>query len=166
MQAASKRDDGGATQSLELTEKFYARPADIYEVRCKRRAPAESCALQVSRPAACMQAQAQTPLSQSSMWSQSGPEPWQCRTCPPARPSTRGLLTDLQALTDERRLRAFTQSEATSQPQPGGEFSMYGGSVGGRYLAVEAPRRLVQEWRFSSWPDGTGSQVGCSRPST
>ena len=34
-----------------------------------------------------------------------------------------------QALTDERRLRAFTQSEATSQPQPGGAFSMYGGSV-------------------------------------
>lgn len=92
--AATKRDDGGATQSLELTEKFYARPADIYE-----------------------------------------------------------------ALTDERRLRAFTQSEATSQPHPGGAFSMYGGSVGGRYLAVDAPRQLVQEWRFSSWPDGTASQV-------
>jgi hypothetical protein len=38
-------------------------------------------------------------------------------------------LRTAQALTDERRLRAFTQSEAASQPQPGGAFSMYGGSV-------------------------------------
>jgi hypothetical protein len=38
-------------------------------------------------------------------------------------------LHTAQALTDERRLRAFTQSEAASQPQPGGAFSMYGGSV-------------------------------------
>jgi hypothetical protein len=31
-QAASKRGDDGATQSLELQERFYARPADIFEV--------------------------------------------------------------------------------------------------------------------------------------
>lgn len=37
----------------------------------------------------------------------------------------------LQALTDERRIRAFTQSEATSDPCPGGKFSMFGGAVQG-----------------------------------
>lgn len=41
-----------------------------------------------------------------------------------------------QALTDERRLRAFTQSEAASQPQAGGVFSMYGGSVQVRHYRV------------------------------
>lgn len=64
-----------------------------------------------------------------------------------------------QALTDERRLRAFTQSEATSQPAPGGAFSMYGGSVSGKFLEVDAPARLVQDWRMNSWPDGAVSKV-------
>jgi hypothetical protein len=32
----------------------------------------------------------------------------------------------------------------------------------GKYLEVDAPQRLVQEWRFSSWPEGTTSKVGAA----
>ncbi len=42
---------------------------------------------------------------------------------------------------------------------PGGAFSLYGGSVTGRYAEVAPPEQLVQEWRFSSWPDDAVSKV-------
>lgn len=59
----------------------------------------------------------------------------------------------------EGRVRAFTQSPATVDPRPGGSFSWFGGSVTGTFLELDTPRRVVMEWRFSSWSDGVSSRV-------
>lgn len=64
-----------------------------------------------------------------------------------------------EALTDERRIRAFTQSEATSEPVPGGSFSMFGGTVQGSFVEASPPKRIVQNWRFTNWADDTTSKV-------
>jgi activator of HSP90 ATPase len=72
-----------------------------------------------------------------------------------------------EALTMEARVRAFTQSEATVSGQEGGEFSMFGGSVHGVQRKLVPGKRIVQDWRFNTWPDGTFSQVralACRRP--
>jgi hypothetical protein len=125
VQAATKRDDGGATQSLELQERFYARPADIFEVR-KWRPVIYTCRQAAWSATAPPRWQPSHILSFNSRWHRSFR-----RGAQELDPSEHAALHPalVQALTDERRLRAFTQSEATSQPQPGGAFSMYGGSV-------------------------------------
>ena len=57
------------------------------------------------------------------------------------------------------RLCAFTQSPATADARPGGAFSWFNGGVTGAFVELEPPRRLVLDWRFSSWPDGCSSRV-------
>lgn len=85
----------GKRHSLQLTERFYARPVDIFE-----------CFVQ------------------------------------------------------EGRLRAFTMSPATVEPQVGGKFSWFDGSITGEFVELEPPKRIVMKWRFSHWEDGCFSKVG------
>lgn len=59
----------------------------------------------------------------------------------------------------EGRIRAFTQSPATVEPRPGGSFSWFGGSVVGSFLELDPPRRLVMDWKFTSWADSCSSKV-------
>ncbi|KDD72014.1 hypothetical protein H632_c4000p0, partial [Helicosporidium sp. ATCC 50920] len=61
--------------------------------------------------------------------------------------------------TDARRVQAFTQSKVEMDPVPGGAFAWFGGSVSGRFVSLEAPKRLVMKWRFSNWEDGVVSRV-------
>eukprot|EP00877_Chromochloris_zofingiensis_P012863 jgi/Chrzof1/7830/Cz02g38040.t1 len=84
----------GKRHSLQLTERFYARPVDIFE-----------CFVQ------------------------------------------------------EGRLRAFTMSPATVEPQVGGKFSWFDGSITGEFVELEPPKRIVMKWRFSHWEDGCFSKV-------
>ncbi|KAL4435457.1 hypothetical protein ABPG77_006219 [Micractinium sp. CCAP 211/92] len=57
------------------------------------------------------------------------------------------------------RMMAYTQSPAEAQPQPGGRFAMFGGSVQGTYRELEQDARLVLDWRFSNWEEGVFSRV-------
>ena len=64
-----------------------------------------------------------------------------------------------ECFTDPRKMSAFTQSKAEAEPRPGGAFSMFNGTIQGVYRELEAPGRLVMDWRFSSWEEGRFSQV-------
>ncbi|KIZ07471.1 Activator heat shock protein ATPase [Monoraphidium neglectum] len=59
----------------------------------------------------------------------------------------------------EGRVRAFTMSPATVDPRPGGAFTWFGGSVEGTFTELEPPRRILMNWRFSSWGEGVASRV-------
>ena len=65
-----------------------------------------------------------------------------------------------ECFTQAGKIQAFTQSPAKAQPQVGGNFSMFGGSVQGSYKELTPFTRLRLDWRFGNWPDDAKSQVG------
>lgn len=58
------------------------------------------------------------------------------------------------ALTDPEKHSAFTGGEATGDPLVGGSFTAWDGYIEGKYLALEPPTRVLQEWLTSEWPVG------------
>jgi activator of HSP90 ATPase len=54
---------------------------------------------------------------------------------------------------------AFSQSPAEVTPEVGGSFSMFGGSVQGKFTELVPGEKIVQQWRFSNWEDGKFSNV-------
>jgi len=64
-----------------------------------------------------------------------------------------------ECLVDSARVKAYAGGDATVSREKGGKFKLFGGSVEGENIEVEQPRRLVQKWRFSSWPEGHYSTV-------
>lgn len=48
----------------------------------------------------------------------------------------------------------MTEAPATSEPVVGGAFTAWDGYISGTHLELEAPRRLVQAWRASDFPEG------------
>ncbi|KAF8077663.1 activator of Hsp90 ATPase [Lyophyllum atratum] len=90
---------------------------------------------------------------------------------PPKKPDTKAFNTtvitveaNFQAsaddlfslLTDEKRIPIWTRAPAKSVPQPGGEYSLFGGGVKGKYVSLTPPREIVQTWALQSptWPEG------------
>jgi uncharacterized protein YndB with AHSA1/START domain len=65
------------------------------------------------------------------------------------------------ALTDAKRVKAFTQSDASISAEPGRDFTMFGGSIEGRQVELVPGKRIVQDWRFNTWPEGHYSKVRC-----
>eukprot|EP00238_Polyblepharides_amylifera_P008923 CAMPEP_0196581100 /NCGR_PEP_ID=MMETSP1081-20130531/32395_1 /TAXON_ID=36882 /ORGANISM="Pyramimonas amylifera, Strain CCMP720" /LENGTH=334 /DNA_ID=CAMNT_0041901201 /DNA_START=104 /DNA_END=1105 /DNA_ORIENTATION=+ len=63
------------------------------------------------------------------------------------------------ALTQAQRIMAFTQARAESDPRPGGKFSMFEGSVHGVNVEMVPGQKLVQQWRFTNWPEDCYSTV-------
>jgi len=64
---------------------------------------------------------------------------------------------DLYAfLTDEKRIPAWTRAPAQSNPNPGGEYSLFGGGVKGKYVSLTPGKEIVQTWTLASptWPSG------------
>lgn len=59
-------------------------------------------------------------------------------------------------LTDEKRIPFWTRAPAKSDARPGGEFSLFGGGVYGKYVSLTPPREIVQTWALQSpaWPAG------------
>ncbi|OCH92085.1 hypothetical protein OBBRIDRAFT_791602 [Obba rivulosa] len=57
-------------------------------------------------------------------------------------------------LTDEKRIPAWTRAPAQSTPQPGAEYSLFGGGVRGKYVSLSPPKEIVQTWALQSpsWP--------------
>lgn len=60
---------------------------------------------------------------------------------------------------DVNRVRAYAGSDAKISSEKGGTFSLFGGSVTGENLEVEPGKKLIQKWRFNSWPKDVYSTV-------
>ena len=58
------------------------------------------------------------------------------------------------AFIDAKKHSAFTGSKATCNPKVGGEFTAWDGYISGRNLELEKPKRIVQEWTTTEWPEG------------
>lgn len=57
-----------------------------------------------------------------------------------------------QSLTDVGRVSAFTGSNAQISTEKGSDFKIFGGSVQGTIEDIVPNQRIVQKWRFASWP--------------
>jgi len=64
-----------------------------------------------------------------------------------------------ECFVDSNRVKAYAGGDALVSREKGGKFSLFGGSVQGENLEVDYPKKLVQKWRFSSWPEGHYSIV-------
>jgi activator of HSP90 ATPase len=62
-------------------------------------------------------------------------------------------------LTQAAEFGAMTGAPAQIDPAPGGEFSLFGGAIGGRNIECLPGVRLVQAWRAATWDDGVYSVV-------
>ncbi|PFH51683.1 hypothetical protein AMATHDRAFT_58444 [Amanita thiersii Skay4041] len=72
-------------------------------------------------------------------------------------------------LTDERRIPAWTRAPAKSIPEPGAEYSLFGGGVSGVYVSLTPSKEIVQTWGLKSptWPAGhTGTLTTTFEQST
>jgi len=71
--------------------------------------------------------------------------------------------TDLfECFIDNARVKAYAGGDATVSREKGGKFRLFGGSVEGENIEVDYPKKLVQKWRFNTWPDGHYSTVTIS----
>jgi activator of HSP90 ATPase len=57
-------------------------------------------------------------------------------------------------LLDSKQFAAFTGRPAEIDPKEGGEFSLFGGLVVGRNIALIPDQRVVQAWRPTHWDLG------------
>jgi activator of HSP90 ATPase len=60
---------------------------------------------------------------------------------------------------NEGRVKAFTMSDATVSKEVDGKFSMFGGSIEGIHRELVPGKKIVQDWRFTTWPDNVYSLV-------
>jgi activator of HSP90 ATPase len=59
-----------------------------------------------------------------------------------------------KAWLDSRAHGAFTGSAASIEPRVGGAFTAWDGYIRGKTLELDPPRRILQAWRTSDFPDG------------
>lgn len=66
-----------------------------------------------------------------------------------------------QTFVDPGRIAAFTRSppKVFEGAKEGAKFELFGGNVSGQYLELSAPKKLVQSWRLSQWPEGHFSKL-------
>lgn len=57
------------------------------------------------------------------------------------------------ALTNEATFQLWSGDQAEIQAEPGGEFSLWDGSIVGKFLEVEPPVKIVQQWYFGDQPE-------------
>jgi activator of HSP90 ATPase len=57
-------------------------------------------------------------------------------------------------LTEERRVNAFTRCDSQVDPVGGGQFTLFGGNITGKFIEIETDKKIVQKWRFKDWPSG------------
>jgi len=62
-------------------------------------------------------------------------------------------------LTQPELLRAFTNAEARVDTSVGGKFSLLGGHVTGEFTELIANKKIVQKWRYKTWPEAHYSTV-------
>lgn len=59
-----------------------------------------------------------------------------------------------RAWLDSRAHSAFTGGEAVIEARVGGEFTAWDAYILGRTIDLDPPRRIVQAWRTTEFPDG------------
>ena len=64
-----------------------------------------------------------------------------------------------QTVLDASRVSAFTQSAAICEGRVDGIFSLYNGSVKGKYLEIVPNERIVHTWHFNTWAENAISTV-------
>ncbi|NGF57042.1 ATPase [Parapedobacter sp. SGR-10] len=52
------------------------------------------------------------------------------------------------ALTTKTTLQLWTSDEVDINPNVGGEFSLWDGAITGKFLELDPPKKIVQEWYF------------------
>ncbi|KAF8630434.1 hypothetical protein AX17_005411 [Amanita inopinata Kibby_2008] len=59
-------------------------------------------------------------------------------------------------LTDEKKIPSWSRAPAQSVPEPGAEYSLFGGGVKGKYVSLTPSKEIVQTWALQSptWPAG------------
>jgi activator of HSP90 ATPase len=57
------------------------------------------------------------------------------------------------ALTNEATFQLWSGDKADIQPFPGGEFSLWDGSIVGKFLDLEPSGKIVQQWYFGDQPE-------------
>lgn len=62
-------------------------------------------------------------------------------------------------LTDPARVSAWVQSPVKLEARPGGEWALFGGNVQGKFIELVPNKKIVQTWRFASWPASQTSTV-------
>jgi len=60
-----------------------------------------------------------------------------------------------RAWLDSRAHAAFVGSTAEIDPRVGGTFEIFDGYIKGSNLSLEPPRRIVQAWRTTEFPEGS-----------
>ena len=139
-----RAQDRAPTATIELSERFYARPGDLYE-----------CFTNPGRVQAFSQSPAQVSLSNdpsqrgSSTLSATGlRKHWLSSNRTPCNV----LLEPSSTLADGLK-------HLQVEPHVGGTFSIYGRSVEAKFTALEPPSKIALDWRFKNWPDNTTSKV-------
>jgi uncharacterized protein YndB with AHSA1/START domain len=61
------------------------------------------------------------------------------------------------AYTDPKKHAEFTGSDASGEPVVGGKFTAWDGYIFGKFIELEAGKRVVQEWQTTDWVDGYGA---------
>jgi len=64
-----------------------------------------------------------------------------------------------ECFVEPNRVKAYAGGDSQISREKGGKFKLFSGSVEGENVEVDSPRKLVQKWRFSSWPEGHYSTV-------
>ena len=59
-----------------------------------------------------------------------------------------------EALLDAKRHSEFTGSPATTNARVGATFTAWDGYITGKNLELARPKKIVQEWTTTEWPDG------------
>lgn len=57
------------------------------------------------------------------------------------------------ALTNEATFQLWSGDKADIQAHPGGEFSLWDGSIVGKFLDLEPAGKIVQHWYFGEQPE-------------
>lgn len=63
--------------------------------------------------------------------------------------------------TDPQRLAAFTRAppKVFEGAREGAQFELFGGNIAGKFVEMNEPTRIVQEWRLKQWPEGHFSRL-------
>lgn len=62
-------------------------------------------------------------------------------------------------LTQPELVHFFTRAEAKIEADIGGKFSILGGQISGEFTELVPNRKIVQKWRFTTWPEAHYSKV-------
>jgi len=57
------------------------------------------------------------------------------------------------ALTNEATFQLWSGDKADIQAYPGGEFSLWDGSIVGKFIDLEPSSKIVQQWYFGDQPE-------------